>query len=166
MLARRARAGRRDLRGDAHLDVRPRVGNELEARIAQLEPVRLVRDRLAAHQRHEHADRLVHAVALLLHVDAHHEGVGGQRARPHPEHHAAARHVVELHDAIGEHQRVVIRERGDAGAEADVPRALGGGGDEDLGRGDDLVAGAVVLADPGLVVAELVEVLDQLHVAL
>ena len=44
-------------------------------------------------------------------------------------------------------------------------RALGGRGDEHLGRGDDLVAGRVVLADPGLVEAEVVEVLDQLEVA-
>ena len=51
------------------------------------------------------------------------------------------------------------------GAEADVPRALRGGGDEHLGRGDDLVAGRVVLAEPGLVEAELVEVLDELQVA-
>ena len=34
------------------------------------------------------------------------------------------------------------------------------------GRGDDLAARRVVLADPGLVVAELVEVHDQVEVAL
>ena len=38
-------------------------------------------------------------------------------------------------------------------------------GDEDLGRGDQLPAGRMVLADPRLVVAELVEPFDQLHVA-
>ena len=43
---------------------------------------------------------------------------------------------------------------------------LGGGGDEQLRGGDDLVARRVVLADPGLVVAEAVEVLDELEVAL
>ena len=37
--------------------------------------------------------------------------------------------------------------------------------DEDLGRGDQLPARRVVLADPHLVVAEVVEPLDQLHVA-
>ena len=52
-----------------------------------------------------------------------------------------------------------------AGAEPDVAGPLGGGGDEDLGRGDQLPAGRVVLADPGLVVAELIEPLDQLQVA-
>src|SRR5438128_1974442 len=60
---------------------------------------------------------------------------------------------------------MVVGQAGDAGAEPDVARALGGGGDEDLGRGDQLPAGRVVLADPDLVVAEPVEPLDQLHVA-
>ncbi len=55
--------------------------------------------------------------------------------------------------------------------ETPVPRRMclvrwRGGGDEDLGRGDDLVAGRVVLAEPGFVEAELVEMLDQLQIAL
>ena len=62
---------------------------------------------------------------------------------------------------LGHPQRVVVGQRGHAGAELDVARALGGGGDEDLRRGDDLAAGRVVLADPRLVVAEAVEVLDR-----
>ena len=40
-----------------------------------------------------------------------------------------------------------------------------GRADEHFGRGDGLPAGRVMLADPGLVVAELVEPFDQLHVA-
>ena len=80
-------------------------------------------------------------------------------------HHPAAGHVVELDHAVDDHQRVVIGQRDDAGAEADVTGALGGGGDEDLGRGDQFPAGRVMLADPGLVVAELVEPFDQLEVA-
>jgi hypothetical protein len=68
--------------------------------------------------------------------------------------------VVEQHHPVGQQQRVVVGERAHPGAEPDVGRAGGGVGDEDLGRGDDLVAGRVVLADPGLVVAEPVEVLD------
>ena len=57
-------------------------------------------------------------------------------------------------------------DRGHAGAQPDALGPLGGGGDEDLRRGDDLAAGGVVLTDPRLVVAEPVEVLDQLQVAL
>ena len=45
-------------------------------------------------------------------------------------------------------------QRAHAGAELDVLRALGRDPDEHLGRGDDLVAGRVVLADPRLVEAE------------
>ena len=46
-----------------------------------------------------------------------------------------------------------------------MARPLGGGGNEHLGTGDDLEAGRMMLADPGLVVVEPVEVLDELHVA-
>ena len=44
--------------------------------------------------------------------------------------------------------------------------ALLRGGDEHLRGGDDLVAGRVVLADPGLVEAQRVEVLEQVEVSL
>src|SRR5206468_497649 len=63
-------------------------------------------------------------------------------------------------------QRVVVADADDAGAQLDVPGALAGGGDEDLGRGDDLAAGRVVLADPRLVSAEAVEVFDEGEIAL
>src|SRR5262249_19635066 len=73
--------------------------------------------------------------------------------------------VFEVVDAVRQHERGVVGKGRDAGAEPDGAGALGRGGDEPLGRGDDLVAGRVVLADPGLVVAELVQPLDQLEVA-
>ena len=85
---------------------------------------------------------------------------------PGAEHDPAARHVVELDDAVGDHHRVMVGQRDDAGAEADVLGALGGEGDEDLGRADDLEPGRVMLADPGLVKAELVEPRHQFEVAL
>src|SRR3546814_13467525 len=61
---------------------------------------------------------------------------------------------------------MVVGERAHPGAERDVRGARRRCGDEHLGGGDDLVAGRVVLADPGLVEAEGVEVLDQVEVAL
>ena len=61
---------------------------------------------------------------------------------------------------------MVVRQRADAGAEPDVLRALRGGGDEQFRAGDDLVAGRVVLAEPGLVETELVQAVDQLEVTL
>ena len=90
----------------------------------------------------------------------------GSAPGPDADHEAAPGQVVEQHQAVGQHERVVVGQRRHAGAQADVPGALGGGGDEHLGRGDDLVAGRVVLAEPGLVEAQLVEVLDELQVAL
>ena len=107
---------------------------------------------------------LLHQRALLHRVDAEHRGVGGELARADAEHHPPAGEVVEHHDAVGEHERVVVGERVHARAELDVLRALGGGGDEHLGRGDQLGAGGVMLTDPRLVVAEAIEVVDQLEV--
>ena len=74
--------------------------------------------------------------------------------------------MVELNHAVGEHERVVVGQRHDAGAEPDVPGALRRGGDEHLGAGDQLEPAGMMLADPGLVVIEPVEVLEQLHVPL
>jgi hypothetical protein len=108
----------------------------------------------------------VEQLARVGRVQAEHGRVGRQRARPDAHHHAPAREVVEQHHPLGHPQRVVVGERDHAGAELDVARPLGGRGDEDLRRGDDLRAGRVVLADPGLVVAEPVQVGDQLEVAL
>src|SRR5678809_801724 len=60
---------------------------------------------------------------------------------------------------------MVIRQAGDAGAEHDVPGALGGGADEDFRRGDGFPARGVMLAHPDLVIAQVIEPLDELHVA-
>jgi hypothetical protein len=42
--------------------------------------------------------------------------------------------MVELNNPVGDHQRVVIGQRDDAGAEADELGALGGDRDEQLGE--------------------------------
>ena len=159
-------AGGRDGAGDGHFEMRLGVGRDLEARVDQLEPVGLhVDGAVLAEQGVDRFERFIHAHALGERVDAHHRGVGGERAGTDAHHRAAAGHVVELNHAVDGHQRVVVGQADDAGAEADVAGALRGGGDEDLGRGDQLPAGAVVLADPRFVVTELVEPLEQLEVA-
>src|SRR5262249_19814766 len=61
--------------------------------------------------------------------------------------------------------RVMIGQRDDAGGELDALRALGRGGEEHLRRADHLPAGGVVLAAPEFVIAELVQMLDQVEVA-
>ena len=151
-----------------HGDGKVRVGvrRQVQARVAHLEPVGLHGDRsVALEQRHDGGERLVHALALRHRLDAHHVRVGDERARPAAQHGAAARHVVELHEALGHHEGMVVGQAGDAGAEHDVAGALGRRRDGQLGRGDQLPAGGMVLADPGLVVAQVIEPLDQLHVA-
>ena len=62
----------------------------------------------------------------------------GQQARPEAEHRAALRLVIELDDAVGHRERVVVRQRDDAGSQADAAGALDRGGDEHLGRRDEL----------------------------
>src|SRR5262249_49410871 len=74
--------------------------------------------------------------------------------------------MVELDDAVGHHHRVVVGQRNDAGAEADVSGALGGEGDEDLGRADDLEARRMGLAGPRLLKAKPTEPRYQLEVSL
>ena len=58
----------------------------------------------------------------------------------------------------------MVRQRRDAGADADPRRALGGGRREHERIADDLDPTGVVLADPDLVETEAVEVLHQLEV--
>ena len=108
---------------------------------------------------------LFHARALRVGGDAEHVRVGCELTRPATQHHAPAREVVEEHHAIGEHERVVIGERADAGAEPDVLRALGRHSDEHLGRRDDLEAGRVVLSDPDLVETQAVESDDEIEIS-
>ena len=90
----------------------------------------------------------------------------GQRAGAGAEHRPTAGQAVELHDPLGDVERMVVRQADDAGAEADRARHLAGAGEEHLRRGDRLPARRVVLAAPELVVAETVEVGDELEVAL
>ena len=79
---------------------------------------------------------------------------------------ATAGQMVEEHDSLGRPQRVVVRQRHDAGSQLDALGACGCGGDEDLGGGDDLAAGRVVLTDPRLVETERVHVLQEVEVGL
>jgi hypothetical protein len=50
--------------------------------------------------------------------------------------------------------------------ELDLARPGGSRRDEDEGVGDELTRVAVVLADPDLIVAKRIQVLDELHIAL
>ena len=74
--------------------------------------------------------------------------------------------MVELHDPLGDVERVVVGQRHHAGAELDRVGDLAGRGQEHLRRGDHLPSAGVVLAAPELVVAEVVEVRGKLEIAL
>ena len=138
----------------------------MQARLLQRVPVGLLGDDLAAEQAQDEVERLLHAVALGVGIDVEHHGVRRQQAGPGTEHDAAARLMVELDDAVRDHQGVMVGQRDDAGAEPDVLGALGNRGDEQLRRGDGLESCRVMLTNPGLVVTEPVEPFDELEVAM
>src|SRR5581483_12496551 len=68
--------------------------------------------------------------------------------------------VVQHDHPVGDPERVVVGQRHHAGTELDVPGLRGRPGDEHGRVRDYLGAARVVLTDPRLVVAELVEQLD------
>ena len=138
---------------------------QLQPRILQREPVALVRDALAREQPADHPDRLVLPVALGHRIDAKHIGVGRQRSGPGAENDPPARHVVELHDALRDVERMVIGQRDDAGAQLDALRPLAHRGQEQFGRGNHFPSRRVMLADPEFVEAKLVEMHRQFDVA-
>ncbi len=165
VLAGHAAARRRHRARHAHLGIRHGERTEVRVGVAHRVPVRLLGDELAAEESQDDVDALVHAPAGVLGLDPHHQRVRREQARPGAEHHATPRHVIELDDAVGHVQRVVIRQRDNSGPEPDVLRALRRGRDEDLGRVDGLESRRVVLADPRLLETQPVEELAQLQVA-
>ena len=91
--------------------------------------------------------------------------VRGQRAGTRTEDRPPAGHVIELHHALRDIERMVIRQRDDPGGELDALRPLPCRGQEHFRRGDHFPAAGMMLAAPEFVVAELVQPLDQVEVA-
>ena len=120
---------------------------------------------LAAQQMRDDLDGIVEQFTCTRHVEPDHRRVGRKRAGPQAEKKAALRHVVKLHCAFRNPQRVVIARADHARAQLDGACPLRGCGDEDLGRRDDLAAGRVVFADPRFVESETIEVLDEREIA-
>ncbi|OBQ25114.1 MAG: hypothetical protein AN485_24660, partial [Anabaena sp. MDT14b] len=63
---------------------------------------------LAAQQGHQNIQSLVHPVALTRYRNAHHKGIRRQGTWTNPKHDPATGDVIELIDAVGQHQGVVI----------------------------------------------------------
>ena len=155
-----------DRRRDGDFRVRVRVRAQLAGGVRQVEPVGSFGHGLAVEQPQDDLEALLHAVSLCRHRDPEHRRIGRQQSGPDTEHDASLGLVIELDDAVRDHQGVVVRQRHHAGAESDALGSFGSGGDEQLGAGDDLVARRVVFADPCLGVSESVEVFHQFEVAL
>src|SRR5215467_9945266 len=74
--------------------------------------------------------------------------------------------MVKEDNALGDPQRVVIRNADHPGAELDVTRALGCRRYHDFRRGGELGAGGVMLAEPCLIIAAAIQPLDEIEIAL
>src|SRR5947209_14109282 len=72
--------------------------------------------------------------------------------------------MVQQHPTVGHHQRVVVGQRHHAGPQPDVLGSLGGGGDEHLRAGDQLITTRVVFAEPGFVEAEPIQRYDTVQI--
>ena len=94
-------------------------------------------ERRLGHAADRDLEALEPLLALGLLVDAEAAELGLRRRLARAELDPAARDQVERRDALGDAGRMVVAGRGldDAVAEADVLRALAGGGEEHLGRG-------------------------------
>jgi hypothetical protein len=85
----------------------------------------------------------------------------GRQTRNHP----AAGHVIQLHDALRDVERMVIRQRNDTGGELDAFRPLARRGEEHFGGRDHFPAAGMMFAAPEFVIAKPIEMLDQIEVA-
>jgi hypothetical protein len=132
MLAGEGHARRADLGGHRarHLLLQ---GQELQRRVLEREPVRLVGHALALEQAADDPDGLVLPVAQQHRVDRQRVGVGRQRPGARAEDGPPAGHVVELDHALGDVERMVVRQRHHAGGELDAVGALPRRGQEHLG---------------------------------
>ena len=130
--------------------------------IFQRQALGLVTDRLFTGEKPHHNIHIVFEQrSHLWWFKTKHCGIGGQCTGAHAHHDSPACQVIEQHHALGYPERVVIRQRHNTGTQSNALRACRGSSHEDLRRGDDLTAGRVVLANPGLVVAQPIEVLEQ-----
>ena len=166
VLAGERHARRADHRRRHHRDL-VLVRQDLQLRVVQREPVALVGEALAAcEQALDDRDGLVLAVPQQHRVDAQRVGVRRQCAGPGAEHRPPEAHLVELDDALGDHERMVIGDRGHPGAQLDAAGAHRRSSQEHLGRADRLPSGRVMLTAPELVVPQPVEVGDQVEIPL
>ncbi len=165
VLAGQPGTGWADDRCRRHLEQGVRVGVELQTSLNELVAGRLDGQRLVVgEQVHEDRGVLLQGVPLLARLDTDHVGIRAQRAWPQAEHGASPCQVVQEHHPIGHPQRVVVRQRQDAGAQVDVPGQVRHVRDEHQRVADGFDAARVVLAEPRLLEAHAVHQLDDLDI--
>ena len=110
--------------------------------------------------------RLARHVAVLAGhaVDVEHRPVARQARCRDAEIQPALGEVIEHRDAVGEFGRVVIGQQEAAGAETDVLGLQKRLREQQIGRGMRFPGRGVVLADPGFLIAELIEPAQHLQV--
>src|SRR5271156_2584878 len=74
--------------------------------------------------------------------------------------------MVEHHDSLCDVERMMVRNRDDAGAELDSLGAFGRGDQEHFWRRDRLPSRRMMLADPELIVVKLIEQFGEFEIAL
>jgi hypothetical protein len=166
IFAGRGAARRGHRAGDREFGEGLGVRQDMRARILEREPLRMVGHRFAAQQPEDDFQRLDHAAPCIVGIDAEHLGILDEKAGPHAERDAAARHMVELGDAVRDHERIMIGQGDHAGSEMQALRRLRGGRDKELGRCDGLEAPRMMLADPKFVESHPVEQLRQFDIVL
>ena len=95
-----------------------------------------------------------------------HGGVGRERTGPDAQHHAATGQVIEQREAIRDPQRIVIGQRDHTRAELQVAGLGGDMGDEQHRIANDLDAARVMFTEPGFVIADVIQQLDDFDIAL
>ena len=134
--------------------------------LTQGEPIGFHGHRFFAGQKpRDGIERFIHAPALMRGINAHHESIRYQRARPAAQHHAPARHVIQLHKALRDQQRVVIGQACDARTKLDVLGAFRRRRDHNLRARDGFPASGMMLPNPGLIKAQMVKPFDQFQIA-
>jgi hypothetical protein len=81
-------------------------------------------------------------------------------------HHPSTSQVIKHHDAISQHEWVVVGERIYTRTQLDVFGSFGSGSNHDFRRSDQFRPSRVVFADPGFVISEFIEVLKEFEVTL
>jgi len=97
------------------------------------------------------------AVLAGLGIDTEQFEIAGEAAGADAPVETTTRHLIELRDALREHQRIVIRQARHAGRQLHALRALERPRDEQIGARNVFPLRGEVLADPGFLVAEPVQ---------